>query len=225
MRARLAGLALISAFCVGPVSAQDQSLGLNGQVSADGIVVIPIDPLPLDTGAETSRPQTFGEGSLPLGSGTVIAPAPVMGEVAPVIVQQEENGDVTLTDNGDAGQSGVLLETSPAEPDLGGVTSITEIATETGSGALLRALDKTLAQSRDLELATGAAARLGRITVEMVECRYPEGDANSDAFAHMRITDTDGRALFDGWMVASSPALIAFDHPRYDVWVLRCSTS
>ena len=83
-----------------------------------------------------------------------------MGEVAPVIVPQGENGDVTLTDNGGAGQSGVLLETSPAEPDLGGVTSVTEIATETGSGALLRALDKTLAQSRDLELATGAAARL-----------------------------------------------------------------
>ena len=225
MRARLAGLALLSAFCAGPVGAQDQSLGLNGQVSADGIVVIPIDPLPLDTGAETSRPQTFGEGSLPLGSGTVIAPAPVMGEAAPVIVPQAEKGDVTLTDNGTAGQWGVLLETIPAEPDLGGVTSITEIATETGSGALLRALDKTLAESRDLELATGAAARLGRITVEMVECRYPEGDANSDAFAHMRITDTDGRALFDGWMVASSPALIAFDHPRYDVWVLRCSTS
>ncbi|MFZ8959754.1 MAG: hypothetical protein ACO2ZI_08565, partial [Paracoccaceae bacterium] len=88
MRARLAGLALLSAFCAGPVGAQDQSLGLNGQVSADGIVVIPIDPLPLDTGAETSRPQTFGEGSLPLGSGTVIAPAPVMGEAAPVIVPQ-----------------------------------------------------------------------------------------------------------------------------------------
>jgi hypothetical protein len=26
-------------------------------------------------------------------------------------------------------------------------------------------------------------------------------------------------------MVASSPALSALDHPRYDVWVMRCSSS
>ncbi|MGB0800115.1 MAG: DUF2155 domain-containing protein, partial [Planktomarina sp.] len=28
-----------------------------------------------------------------------------------------------------------------------------------------------------------------------------------------------------GWMVASSPALNALEHPRYDIWVLRCKTS
>ena len=33
------------------------------------------------------------------------------------------------------------------------------------------------------------------------------------------------KALFDGWMIASSPALSALDHPRYDVWVLRCSST
>ena len=30
---------------------------------------------------------------------------------------------------------------------------------------------------------------------------------------------------FAGWMIADSPALNALDHPRYDVWVLRCITS
>jgi len=25
-------------------------------------------------------------------------------------------------------------------------------------------------------------------------------------------------------MIASSPALNALDHPRYDVWVMRCTT-
>lgn len=29
---------------------------------------------------------------------------------------------------------------------------------------------------------------------------------------------------FSGWMVASSPALSALEHPRYDVQVLRCLT-
>lgn len=221
MRTSLAGYLAVVTLSALPALAQDQNLGLSGTISEEGIVVIPIDPLPLGQ----DRPQTFGEGTLPEGDGRVIAPAPVMGEAAPVIVPQADGQGATLTDNGGAGQSGVVLETRPAEPDLGGVTSITEIATETGSGALLRALDKTLAQSRDIDLQTGEATRLGRINVEMLECRYPEGDPNSDAFAHMRITDDQGGTLFDGWMVASSPALIAFDHPRYDVWVLRCNTS
>jgi hypothetical protein len=30
--------------------------------------------------------------------------------------------------------------------------------------------------------------------------------------------------VFSGWMIASSPALNAMDHPRYDVWLLRCQT-
>jgi len=29
---------------------------------------------------------------------------------------------------------------------------------------------------------------------------------------------------FDGWMIASAPALNALDHARYDVWVMRCKT-
>ncbi|OZA01113.1 MAG: hypothetical protein B7Y02_17840 [Rhodobacterales bacterium 17-64-5] len=44
-----------------------------------------------------------------------------------------------------------------------------------------------------------------------------------DAWAHVTILDagqTD--PVFKGWMVASSPALSALDHPRYDVWVLHC---
>ncbi|MEM8579848.1 MAG: DUF2155 domain-containing protein, partial [Pseudomonadota bacterium] len=30
------------------------------------------------------------------------------------------------------------------------------------------------------------------------------------------------QTLFEGWMLASSPALMALDHPRYDVWVTAC---
>ena len=35
----------------------------------------------------------------------------------------------------------------------------------------------------------------------------------------------EARQIFKGWMFASSPALSALDHPRYDVWVLSCSSS
>ena len=53
-------------------------------------------------------------------------------------------------------------------------------------------------------------------------CRYPSENAAADAYAHVTVTDPGQTVLFDGWMIASSPALSAMDHPRYDIWVLSC---
>lgn len=92
--------------------------------------------------------------------------------------------------------------------------------------ALLRALDKVSGQTADLDLAVGATERFGRIEVTLSDCRYPVEDPTGDAFAHVTVRDlTQDRVAFDGWMIASSPALSALDHSRYDVWVIRCNMS
>ena len=96
---------------------------------------------------------------------------------------------------------------------------------ERGSGAILRALDKVSGQSEDIEVGNGGVVDFGRITIEMDECRFPVGNPAGDAFAHLTIRDQGGsEPRFRGWMIASSPALSALDHPRYDVWVIRCKT-
>lgn len=93
-------------------------------------------------------------------------------------------------------------------------------------GAALRALDKVSGQTTDLDLKSGETRSLGRIEVTLSDCRYPVADPASNAFAHLTIRHLDsGAVVFDGWMVAASPALSALDDPRYDVWVLRCTTS
>ncbi|MFV0293983.1 MAG: DUF2155 domain-containing protein [Paracoccus sp. (in: a-proteobacteria)] len=97
------------------------------------------------------------------------------------------------------------------------------VETARGSGAILRALDKVSSEVIDLEMMPGGAVDIGRLTVRLGECRYPAADPNSDAFAQLVVTDRNSHAtLFDGWMVASSPALSALDDARYDVWVLAC---
>jgi len=94
-----------------------------------------------------------------------------------------------------------------------------------GQGAMLRGLDKTNATVSDLELANGGEVLFGTLSLRMTECRYPEGDVASDAYAYLVIRDlARERDVFRGWMLASSPALNALEHPRYDVWVLRCIT-
>lgn len=96
-------------------------------------------------------------------------------------------------------------------------------AAEQGAGATLRALDKVNGEVRELELAVGAAAQVGTLTVQLSECRYPTNNPDGDAYALLRIRETEtNRGIFTGWMVASSPALNPLEHPRYDIWVLRC---
>lgn len=94
-----------------------------------------------------------------------------------------------------------------------------------GTGAVLRGLDKVSGDVADLRVRNGESAELGRLTVRLGECRYPAGDPAADAFAFVSISE-EGRdaPVFQGWMVGSSPALNAMEYPRYDVWVLRCTT-
>lgn len=127
-------------------------------------------------------------------------------------------GDIQL--NLGTGAQGTF-ETFPGV--TGPVTSISQPATQQGATVSLRALDKMLGQPTDIELSMGQTVVFGRIAIRAVECRYPSGDPSGDAFAHLEVLDLEGETLFDGWMVASSPALNALEHSRYDVWVLGCS--
>lgn len=95
-----------------------------------------------------------------------------------------------------------------------------------GSGAVLRGLDKVNGQTVDVELRSGGTVAVFGLEVSLADCRYPTDNPTGDAFAFLTIRE-EGRAelWFEGWMIASSPALSALDHSRFDVWVLRCITS
>ncbi len=95
-----------------------------------------------------------------------------------------------------------------------------------GSGAMLRALDKVNGATMDIEARSGETVSMFGLEVLMIECRYPAENPTGDAFALMVIREEAKTEIeFQGWMIASSPALNALDHSRYDVWVLRCNTS
>ena len=94
------------------------------------------------------------------------------------------------------------------------------------SGGELRVLDKLTGDVTDLALQNGETGALGFLKVTLNECRYPAANPSGDAYAEVVVTYRDApEPLFTGWMLASSPALHAMDHPRYDVWALRCMTS
>ncbi len=104
-------------------------------------------------------------------------------------------------------------------------TSATAESAVIAKGGVVRWLDKVSGETGDIELSRGQLAQSGRLTIQLDDCRYPVDDSPTEAYAHLTIMDRlmTGPA-FSGWMIASSPALSALDHSRYDVWILRCLT-
>lgn len=100
------------------------------------------------------------------------------------------------------------------------------VRTGTGTGGVLRTLDKTSGEVIDVEMTAGQTMAYGPLQVTLHECRYPANNPSGDAFGLIQVVDALAvEELFAGWMVASSPALNALEHRRYDVWLLRCVTS
>ena len=118
--------------------------------------------------------------------------------------------------------------TSPID---GSQTVIEDIPQEdvralSADGVQLKGLDKVSGEVTDLDLTRGETKPVGRLEVTLEDCRYPEDNIAGEGFAWLTIRDPSrDLVLFDGWMVASSPALNALDHPRYDIWVIRCTTA
>ncbi|MHA3978419.1 DUF2155 domain-containing protein [Halovulum sp. GXIMD14794] len=113
----------------------------------------------------------------------------------------------------------------PEEPPANAVQVIPGTMVEAPK-ARLRGLDKLTNTVNDFEIEVGQTLAFKRLIVTLEACRYPQGEITEEAYAFLRIRDQrEDDERFAGWMLASSPALSALDHPRYDVWVLSCSTS
>ncbi len=113
------------------------------------------------------------------------------------------------------GAAASAQDTAPSGPEVTRAT-----------GGIVRGLDTVTGQTRDFDLQSGESARLGRLTITLGECRYPTEDPASNAYGWLTVLDdVAAEPVFQGWMIAAAPALSALDHPRYDVWLIRCNIS
>jgi hypothetical protein len=89
----------------------------------------------------------------------------------------------------------------------------------------LRGLDNLNGTAQDITVRAGETVRYGHLEITAETCRVPRETPTADAYAFLKIRDVrEDSPRFSGWMFASSPALSALDHPRYDVWVVSCSS-
>lgn len=91
---------------------------------------------------------------------------------------------------------------------------------------VLRALDKITARITEIELPLDEEVRFGTLAIRAKYCRTRPPIETPETFAYLEIDDLkrsgDIERVFEGWMVASSPALNALEHAVYDIWVINC---
>lgn len=128
-------------------------------------------------------------------------------ELLPFIEPDSQTGEIPVPD-------------LPEFISSGGVRSSNSDA---ASAAILRGLDTITGTVGNFQISVGETLQFERLSITLEACRYPRGDIARDAFALLHIQDVrEDDARFHGWMVSSSPALAALDHPRYDIWVISC---
>ena len=92
--------------------------------------------------------------------------------------------------------------------------------------AQMQALDKITGRVSIIEVPVGGEVRFGTFSVVVRSCqKTAEGEVPED-FAFVDVTDKsfdqEEYNIFRGWMMSSSPAINAVEHPIYDVWLLKC---
>jgi len=91
----------------------------------------------------------------------------------------------------------------------------------------LKILDKISSKNTLLRLKNGELATFKDLSIKSLKCKNSEFDDNPEITAYIQVKDlTDDNNnevfVFNGWMFSSSPSINPFDHPVYDVWLIKC---
>ena len=91
----------------------------------------------------------------------------------------------------------------------------------------LKILDKISSKNTLVKLRNGELINFNDLSLKSLKCKNSEFDDNPEIIAYMQVKDlTDENNnevfVFNGWMFSSSPSITPFDHPVYDVWLIKC---
>ena len=91
----------------------------------------------------------------------------------------------------------------------------------------LKILDKISSKNTLVKLKNGESITFKDLSIKSLKCKNSEFDDNPEITAYIQVKDlTDENNnevfVFNGWMFSSSPSINPFDHPVYDVWLIKC---
>tara|TARA_B100000989_G_scaffold278340_1_gene240044 strand:- start:129 stop:530 length:402 start_codon:yes stop_codon:yes gene_type:complete len=96
-----------------------------------------------------------------------------------------------------------------------------------GTVTEIKVLDKISSKNILLKLNNGDETRHKDLSIKSMKCKNSEFDDNPEITAYLQVKDLsnqnkDDVFVFNGWMFSSSPSIVPFDHPVYDIWLVKC---
>ena len=96
-----------------------------------------------------------------------------------------------------------------------------------GTVTEIKVLDKISSKNVLLKLNNGDEIRHKDLSIKSMKCKNSEFDDNPEITAYIQVKDLrnknkDDVFVFNGWMFSSSPSIAPFDHPVYDIWLVKC---
>ena len=96
-----------------------------------------------------------------------------------------------------------------------------------GSITEIKVLDKISSKNILVKLKNGNETRHKDLTIRSMKCKNSEFDDNPEITAYIQVKDLSNKNkddvfVFNGWMFSSSPSIAPFDHPVYDIWLVKC---
>ena len=96
-----------------------------------------------------------------------------------------------------------------------------------GNFVEIKILDKISSQTIKLNLKINEEKQYENLFIKILKCKNSEFDDSPEVTAYLQVRDitmkdNDKVFIFNGWTFSSSPSIRPFDHPVYDIWLLKC---
>ena len=96
-----------------------------------------------------------------------------------------------------------------------------------GNFTEIKVLDKISSKNKLVKLENGIEIQHKDLSIKSMKCKNSEFDDNPEITAYIQVKDMSKKNkndvfVFNGWMFSSSPSIAPFDHPVYDIWLVRC---
>ena len=96
-----------------------------------------------------------------------------------------------------------------------------------GTSVDIKILDKLSSKNKLLQLKIGEDYVFKNLSLKVLKCKNSEFDDNPEITSYLQVKDFNNKDnnevfVFNGWTFSSSPSIQVFDHPIYDLWILKC---
>ena len=96
-----------------------------------------------------------------------------------------------------------------------------------GNNTDIKILDKIGSKNELIKLVNNEEFIYKDLAIKSIKCTDSMLDDNPEVKAYIQVRDLTKKNrnnvfVFNGWMFSSSPSIAPFDHPVYDIWLIRC---